>query len=130
MVSLRVGLSSSLRGHVSLSNMEFFSCFPSHLLGVQVLYPPTYNFSHPGWERYLIRRLITCRLGGRCMKGIKTVWTCGPGSNLDKKVRINWIPSGNYMGRKLGRLNLSTVGRLATTSNDSRGWKFCGEKST
>ena len=95
-----------------------------------MLHPPTYTFSQPGWERYLRWRLITSRLGGIRMKGIKKVWTCGPGSKLDMKVRLNWIPSGVSMVKKVGRLSLSPVGCLATTSNNSRGWKLCGEKST
>ena len=128
MAPLRDGLSSALILKVSLSNMVFCICFPSHSLGVQLLHPPTYNFSLSVWERYLIWRLITCCLGVRYMKEIKTVWTCGTGSNLDMRVWINWIPSGNSMERKLGRFNLSTVGRLATTSNDSRVWQFCGDK--
>ena len=64
------------------------------------------------------------------MKGIKTVWTCGPGSKSDIRVRLNWIPSGDSTGRKLVRLSWSLVVRLATTSNNSRVWQFCGEKST
>ena len=127
---MRVGLYSALVWQVSLSNMVFLSCFTSHPLRVQMLHPTTYTFSQPGWERYLRLWLITCRLGGWYTKGIKMVWTCGPGSKLNMRVRINCIPSGVSMERKLGRLSLSPVGCLATTSNDSRGWKFCGKKST
>ena len=64
------------------------------------------------------------------MKGIKTVWTFGLGSKLDMRVRIKWIPSGVSMGINLGRLILIPVGFFETISNDSRVWKFCGEKST
>ena len=58
------------------------------------------------------------------------VWTCCPSSKLNMRVRLNWIPSGIFMGIKLGRLSLSPVGQLSTTSNDSRGYQLCGEKST
>ena len=54
------------------------------------------------------------------MKGIKMVWTCGPGLKLDMRVRPSWIPSVNYMGRRLGCLSLSLLGRLAVTSNYSK----------
>ena len=64
------------------------------------------------------------------MKVIKTVWNCGLGSKLDMRVRINWIPSGVSMGINLGLLILIPVGFFETISNDSRVWKFCGEKST
>ena len=37
------------------------------------------------------------------MKGIKTVCNCDPGSKLDMRLRLKWIPSGNSMGIKLGR---------------------------
>ena len=130
MASLRVGLFSTLILQVSLSNMVFFSYFLLRPLGFLVLHHPIYTFIQPGWERYLRWRLITCCLGGQCMKGINMVWTCGPGSNLNMRVQKNCISSGLLMRRKLGSLSLSLVGRLATTSNNSRGWKFCGEKLT
>ena len=88
--------------------------------------PPTYIFSLSGLERYLRRRLISFRFGGQCMKGIKTVWTCVPGSKLDMRVRLSWIPSGDSMGIKLGHLSLSPAGRLENTSNNYRFWLFCG----
>ena len=106
-----------------------FQLFSLSSVGSSVVTPPpTYTLIQPGWERYLIWRLITRRLGGQCMKLIKTVWNCGPGSKLDMLVRLNWIPSGVSMGRKLGRLNLSPVGHLANASNYFRTWKVCGDK--
>ena len=108
-------------------SFSFFSCVR---WGFRCYTPPTCTFSQPGWDRYLILRIITRCLGVRCGKGIKMVCTCVPGSNLNIIGRLNWIPSGVFIGIKLCHLILSPVDRLATTSNDSRGWQLCGEKST
>ena len=77
---------------------------------------PAHLYFQSSWlGAELIWRLITCCLVGRCMKGIKTVWTCGPGYKLYTRVQINWIPSGVSTGIKLGRLSLIPVVRFTTT---------------
>ena len=71
--------------------------------------PPYLYFQSSCMVEVLMMAVNNSPLRWLMHEGDKTVWTCGHGSRLNMIVRLNWIPLGYFMARKVGRLSLSLV---------------------